>query len=456
MKRQVPKAETDLQSALRPLPSARDEAVRLLAARWVFPVSGPPIPHGAVAIRAGRIVAVGPAAELGAAWPEASRLDLPQAAILPGLVNCHTHLELSGGFPHPANGSFSAWLVALIERRRRIPVAAQAAAAEVGARTLLATGTTSVGEVSTTGQSLVPLLRLGLRGVLYREILGLAPGEAGARCGAARADIAAMRRAARRGLLRIGLAPHSPYSLSEELFRECRAMMVGTGLPACIHAAESAEEVEFVTTGRGAIPDRLYAAVGCAVPPPRRPAESPIAYLDALGILALRPLLVHAVHVDGADIRRMARYGVRVAHCPRSNARLSGAVAPVPELLSGGVPVGLGTDSLASVPTLDLWDEMRAALAVHGGRLRPSQILEMATLGGARGLGLGDEIGSLEAGKRADLIAVSAREVAGSDPEGSLLTGTRGQDVLLCLVDGQVRHHRLSNLRRSLGTPLGA
>lgn len=418
--------------------SRASTGMRILTARWVFPVSGPPVPHGAVAIQAGRIVAVGPAAELGAAWPEAGRLDLPEAAILPGLVNCHTHLELSGCFPHPANGSLSAWLAALIERRRGIPVAAQAAAAEAGARTLLATGTTSVGEVSTTGQSLGPLLRLGLRGVVYREILGLAPGEAVARSEAARADIEAMRRAARGGLLRIGLSPHSPYSLSEELFRECRAMTAGTGLPSCIHAAESAEEVQFVTTGRGAIPDRLYAAAGCGVPPPRRPAGSPIAYLDALGILALRPLLVHAVHVDGADIRRMARYGIPVAHCPRSNARLSGAVAPVPELLNQGVPVGLGTDSLASVPTLDLWDEMRAALAAHGGRLGPCQILEMATLGGAKGLGLGDEIGSLEAGKRADLIAVSARGVAGSDPEGRLVAGTRGEDVWLSMIEGKI------------------
>jgi 5-methylthioadenosine/S-adenosylhomocysteine deaminase len=215
-------------------------------------------------------------------------------------------------------------------------------------------------------------------------------------------------------------------------------------LPSCIHAAESAEEVEFLATGRGAIADLLYPAVGCRVPPARSPARSPIEYLDSLGALTWRPLLVHAVHVDAADIQRMLGRGACVAHCPRSNARLSDGTAPVAEFLARGIPVGLGTDSLASVPTLDLWDEMRAA--AQAGGLTPSQILEMATLGGARALGLADQVGSLAVGKRADLIAVSARVVAASDPVGSLLSETRGENVVLSLVDGQVRHHRLAEV----------
>jgi len=423
-----------------------DPVARILTARWVFPVSAPPIAEGAVAIRGGRIVGVGRRADLVAAWPGASRLDLPEAAILPGLVNCHTHLELSGLSPQVADGTFSSWLVALIEKRRGVPIAQQAAAAEAGARRLIESGTTCVGDVSTAGQSLAPLLGVGLRGVVYREILGLRAEEAEWRRDAAQADLRAMEQAARSGLIRVGLSPHSPYSLSEELFRECAAVLSGSRLPCCIHAAESLEEAEFLSTGRGAIPDLLYPAVGCRVPPVRRRAESPIAYLDALGILACGPMLIHAVHADGTDIRRMARSGVSVAHCPRSNARLSGGLAPVADFLARGIPVGLGTDSLASVPTLDLWDEMRAALAAHGGRLAPRQVLEMATLGGARALGLADRVGSLDAGKRADLIAVSGRAVAASDPVGSLLAGTRGEEVLLCLVDGEVRYRRLEGM----------
>lgn len=420
--------------------------MRLLSADWVFPVSSPPIADGAVAIREGQIVALGTRADLRAAWPGASRWDLPQAALLPGLVNCHTHLELSGLSQPVANHAFASWLVALIERRRALPLADQAAAALAGARQLIQSGTTCVGEVSSSGQSLAALRSLGLRGLVYREVLGLAPEEAEARIEAARDELGAMQEAVRGGLLRVGLSPHSPYSLSEDLFRACGAMLLRWPLPCCIHAAESAEEVEFLSAGQGPIADLLYPAVGCRTPPPRRRARGPIEYLDALGALVWRPLLIHAVHIDQPDIRRMASRGVSVAHCPRSNARLSDGMAPVADLLAHGIPVGLGTDSLASVPTLDLWDEMRTAAVAHAGRLTPSRILEMATLGGARSLGLADRVGDLASGKRADLIAVSARAVAASDPVGSLIAGTRGEDVLLSLVDGEVRHHRLAEV----------
>ncbi len=420
-----------------------EPGVRLLTSGWVFPVCSPPIADGAVAVQGGRIIGVGSRRDLAAAYPAADRWDLGEAALLPGLVNCHTHLELSLLPPPGGNGTFAEWLVRLIERRRQLDLAVQAAAALAGAHTLLETGTTCVGEVSTAGQSLASLRRLGLRGVVYREILGLTPGEAKDRLQVARADLRNMQETARGTLLRVGLSPHSPYGLSEELFRACGEVLEGAGMPCCIHAAESQEEVEFLDAGEGTIPRLLYPAVGCRIPPPRRRARSPIEYLHGLGALAWRPLLIHAVHVTAADIRRMAAARAGVAHCPRSNARLSGGVAPVPAFLAAGIAVGLGTDSLASAPTLELWDEMRAALAVHAGRLTPAAVLEMATLGGARALGLADRVGSLEVGKRADLIAVAGGAVAASDPAGSLIAGTRGEDVWLTLVEGESRHHRV-------------
>lgn len=413
----------------------------LLLARWVFPVGRPPISNGGVAIRGGAILGVGPRREVLAAWPGAGRLELGEAGLLPGLVNCHTHLELSGPPVAPPDGSFARWLIAVIRQRQQTPLAAQEAQAGVNARGLLASGTTAVGEVSSTGQSLGPLLRAGLRGILFREVLGLDPGEAPARAEAARSDLERLGREARQSLLRIGLSPHSPYGLSEELFAACRALARAAEAPCCIHAAESRDEAALVAGGGGPLPDLLYPAVGQA-PPPRRRAATPVAYLEALGMLDGEPLLIHAVHVDGEDRRRLASRGVRVAHCPRSNARLSGAVAPVPAYLREGIPVGLGTDSLASAPTLDLWDEMRAALAAQGGRLAPAQVLEMATLGGARALGLADVVGTLQAGKRADLVAVTAEGIEPSDPAGSLIAGTRGADVLLTMVEGRILHRR--------------
>jgi 5-methylthioadenosine/S-adenosylhomocysteine deaminase len=424
-----------------PTDDGRD-TMRLISGRWVFPVASPPISDGAVLIRAGKIVEVGRRAEMEATCPSINRWDLGDAALLPGLVNCHTHLELSRP-PQPiGNGGFTDWLVALIEWRRQLSLDSQARAAEDGARRLLRTGTTCVGEVSSSGQSLIPLLREGLRGVVYREILGLQPEEAENRLEAAWADIQAMQRAAVGSLLHIGLSPHSPYGLSEELFEACHVVLLGTRIPACIHAAESRDEVQFLATGEGPIPRLLYPAVGCTSPPARRQFRSPVGYLHRLGALAWRPLLIHAVYADREDRHRMAASGVRVAHCARSNARLTGEVAPVHGYLKEGVPVGLGTDSLASVPTLDMWEEMGAVVDAHLGRLSPSEVLEMATLGGARALNLADQVGSLEPGKRADLVAVPAGPVVPADPFGSLIDGTRGEDVLLTLVDGEVRHSR--------------
>ncbi len=416
-----------------------DPAVRLLSARWLFPIAVPPIPDGAVAIRGGKLAAVGSRRDVGRAFPGATQWDLGEAALLPGLVNCHTHLELSAiASPGPAD-SFASWAVRLIETRRALPPGVLAAGTRAAATELLHSGTTCVGDISSAGESLGPLRSLGLRGVVFRELLGLPSEEAEARAEAARLGLQTMREAAG-NRLKIGLSPHSPYSLSEELFQACGRLLRSQPLPCMIHAAESPEEATFLATGGGPIAERLYPAVGCLRPPRRERAQSPIAYLSARGALAWRPILVHAVHVDAEDIRLIVEAGASVAHCPRSNARLSRGVAPVGEFLQCGVPVGLGTDSRASAPNLNLWEEMRAALAAQAGRLGPEQVLELATLGGARVLGMSERIGSLEPGKCADLIAVPADPVEAANPVASLIAGTAGDGLLFNMVEGEVCH----------------
>jgi cytosine/adenosine deaminase-related metal-dependent hydrolase len=414
-----------------------DGVLRLLAARWVFPITAPPIADGAVVIASGRLAAVGSRRDLTRAFPAAARWDLGEAALLPGLINCHTHLELGAIVSPVPEESFVTWVVRLIEARRAMSPEVLAAAALAAGRAALRTGTTCVGDISSNGESLAPLRSLGLRGVVFREVLGLPAEEAATRALAAREALSAMRGAAG-SRLGVGLSPHSPYSLSEELFRACGAILHSERVPCAIHVAESPEEVELLATGGGPILARLYPAVGCVRPPRRERARSPVAYLSAQRALGWRPILVHAVHVDAEDSRLIACSGASVAHCPRSNARLSRGLAPVPEFLRRGIPVGLGTDSLASAPSLSLWDEMRAALAVHAGQLTPKQVLEIATLGGARALGMSDRVGSLEAGKSADLIAVPASPVEAADPVGSLLAGTAGDGVLLSMVEGEV------------------
>jgi 5-methylthioadenosine/S-adenosylhomocysteine deaminase len=414
----------------------------VLTAPWLFPIAGPPVQDGAVRIEGDRIVAVGARREVSAAG--AVREELEDAAILPGLVNCHTHLEL-GAAGQVAAPAFVDWLLAVRARRAALPASAQAAAAAAAARALLAAGVTCVGDVSTAGLSPAALAAAGLRGVVYREVLGVEPERAAGLLQAARVELAAMPSGGA-WLLR-GLSPHSPYACSEPLLRGAARLAARARVRVCMHVAESGEEREYLAAGTGDIPARLYPAVG-APPPPRRRARSPVAYLDALGAMPAQALLVHAVHLDAEDLPRLRRRRARVAHCPRSNALLSGGVAPVPALLAAAIPVGLGTDSLAGVSTLDLWDEMRAALAAQGGRLDAAAVLRMATLGGATCLGLERWVGSLEPGKLADLAVVSAAAVTPRAPEASLVATTGAGDVRLVLLGGAAR------VRRAEATPV--
>jgi len=406
-------------------------------AAWVYPVSAPPIRDGAVAVQGGRLLAVGQRRDLASLG--GMRQDLGAAAILPGLVNCHTHLELTA-LPPLAATAFVPWVLELLQKRRSLAPSAVGRGIETGAEALLRSGTTCVGDVSSRGESLPVLRRLGLRGVVFRELLGLPLCEADARLRAAREDVDRLQAEAAGSGLRPGLAPHSAYALSESLLVAAAGWLRAAALPACIHVAESPAEVEFLATGRGPIPGALYPAVNCQTPPPRRPARSPVAYLAALDAVPRGALVVHGVHVDAADCEILRRQEVTVAHCPRSNARLAEGGAPLSAFRRAGIPVGLGTDSLASAPSLDLWDEMRAVLASDPDG--PRAVLQMATQGGAAALGLRDEIGCLAPGKRADLIAVEAGHVQSKDPIGSLLAGTRGEDVLLTIVDGTCRYVR--------------
>ncbi|HTX54064.1 MAG TPA: amidohydrolase family protein [Candidatus Baltobacteraceae bacterium] len=402
--------------------------MRLLIAGWVFPISQPPIPDGAIAIEAGAIVAVGARTELRRRFPQAQRTEFPDAALLPGLINCHTHLELPVDPDHGPE-PFVPWVVRLIARRRGADPDTATQTADAGVQALLRSGTTTVADVSTTGCSAEPIRRAALRAMVFREVLGVQASQAAERIGAAAEAIRKLQDATRGSRVTIGISPHSPYGLSEPLLDACRRLVVDNALPTTIHAAESPAEVAYVRDGTGPIPDILYPAVGCPEPLPRRSARSPIAYLDSFGLLE-RALVVHAVHVDEADGRLLAARGARVVHCPRSNRRLSEGEAPVAMLQAHGIPVGLGTDSLASSASLDLWDEMRAV------DLPAAQALALATLGGARALGWDRQIGSITPGKRADLIAVSADALRGSHPEVGLLECTRNVEMLWSMVEG--------------------
>jgi len=410
--------------------------MKLLAARLVFPIASPPLPEGALLIQDGIILEVGGRRDLEQHHPSVPVEDLGDAALLPGLVNVHTHLELSA-LKGTLQGPFLDWLIQLIERKKSLDGRFYLRSATQGVRDLIRGGTTSVGEITSTGTSFEVLRRSGLRGVVYYEALGLDPLQAGGIAKRVEEEIEGMRREAG-GLLKVGLSPHAPYSLSEPLLARLADLARRLRLPVAVHLAESEAEIRYIKEGTGPFRERLLKKVGREQPSHEIRGETPVGLLHRHGLLSPSTLAAHAVHVEKEDVERLASSGAGVAHCPRSNHLLGNGTAPVPEYLARGITVGLGTDSLASNESLSLWDEMRFALTLHGGRLSPETVLKMATIEGAKVLGLSREVGSLEPGKRADLIAVRLRHLDEEDPEGSLVTSVHDGDLLLTMVDGRV------------------
>lgn len=399
----------------------------VLSADWVLPVSSPPIERGAVAIEDGRIAAVGPATELG----RGTRYE--GAAILPGLVNAHSHLEYAVYAGFGDGLPFTPWLALHVERKARIAIPEMEAIARLGAAQCLAAGITTVGDCSYSGAAATACAELGLRAIVYLEVFGLESTEQiQSRYEAHRERVAASLPQR----VRLGISPHSLYTASLSLWEEAAAL----GVPMATHLAESEAEVEWLRDGTGPLAEHL---------PPG--TATFLVELAERGLLGSRLLAAHCVHLSAEEIELLARHGVAVAHCPRSNALLGCGVAPLAELRAAGLRVGIGTDSPASTPSFDIWEEIRTALYLARARarrpdaLRAAEALELATLGSAAALGLADEIGSLEPGKRADLAVVS---LAGSpflpweDPAAAVVLGGSPERVLTTVVDGEVRYVR--------------
>jgi 5-methylthioadenosine/S-adenosylhomocysteine deaminase len=397
------------------------------SADWVLPVDGDPVADGAVAVEDGRIAAVGTAEELG----EGERF--AEAVIVPGLVNAHSHLEYAVYAGFGDGLAFGPWIRLHIERKVRLEWPDHMAVARLGAAECLRSGVTTIADASYSGAAAVAAGELGLSGIVYLEVFGSDP----ARAEELRERLAALERE-RGELVSLGVSPHAPYSVSPALY----AAVYALGRPVATHVAESDDELDYLLRGEGPI-----AAVSEVDPP----GTTSVRHLAAESLLGAHVVAAHCVKVDAAEIALLAEHDVAVAHCPRSNALLGCGIAPLGELRAAGLRIGLGTDSPASTPSFDMFEEMRTAVyAARARERRPdallaSEALELATLGGAGALGLGDEVGSLAPGKRADLAVVS---LAGSpylpweDPAVAVVFGGGPDRVLLTLVAGEARYEK--------------
>jgi cytosine/adenosine deaminase-related metal-dependent hydrolase len=290
---------------------------------------------------------------------------------------------------------------------------------------------------------------LGVRGIMYQEVFGPAAAQHDASMAGLEAAIERLQPWTN-DLVALGVSPHAPYTVHDDLMIDASAFAVRRGLPVAIHLAESKAEIEFLREGEGPFAAALRARGIDVV----RRSHSPVHWLVELGVVVAHPLLIHCVQVDATDIDFIAESGCPVAHCPASNAKLGHGIAPILEMLGKDVVVGLGSDSMASNNMMDLLAEARQAALmqnVSAGRpdaLGAREALELATIGGARALGLGLRVGSLEAGKDADLAAFPldvARGTPTFEPETALVYGLAGTTARLVCVAGRelVRDGRL-------------
>jgi len=408
-------------------------------ARWVLPITQPPIENGTVVERDGRITYVGPRANA----PAGDDYDLGDAVLLPGLVNTHTHLELTAMRGFLEDLDFADWIDKLRQSRNEILDASLLLdSAKFGIIEGLEAGITTYADTCSSGVAMQAMRELDVRGIMYQEVFGPDP----ARCDASMSDLTKQLdtfEPQRTDLVALGVSPHAPYTVSDPLYAAAAKLAIKRRLPLAMHIAEGAAEEEIVVRGEGPFAER-WRKRGIEV---KKRARSPIALLEKHDVLQAGSLLIHCVRVDDGDMTTIARHGCSVAHCPASNAKFGHGVAPLLPLLAAGIPVGIGSDSVASNNRMDILDEARLAVLIHRGAARrhdafgAHQALELATIGGARALRLDDKIGSLEAGKEADLAAFSVdipRTTPLGDPYSAAIFALPGRSARLVTVRGKV------------------
>ena len=390
-------------------------------AAWVLPVATPPIRDGWVEVAGGVVTDVGAPATLPRDRP-ARAVRLPAHAVLPGLVNAHTHLELSGlRGAVPRTGSMPEWARAVMAGRAR-PAVGSAAAVGAAVDEMRRAGTALVGDVANTRESMAALRGGPVAAVVFREALGFDAGDAEA--DATAAALSAERAAGADDHVRVAIAAHAPYSVSPALFRAL-AGAAGSG-PRSVHVAESAEELELLRAGTGvwrAILEERGRWRADWVPP----RSAPVAYLDTLGWVGPHTLIVHGVHLTPTEIDRIATAGATLVACPRSNAWTGAGTPPIARFYAAGARVAVGTDSLASAPDLNVFAEI-AMMRRLAPSVPASALLASATAVGASALGGGDRFGVIAPSRPASLIAVELRG-ATDNVEEYLLSGIEPDSV---------------------------
>lgn len=451
----------------------------ILLGRWIVPISAPYFENGAVVVEQDRILDLGPSASIQEKYPQHEIRNYPNAAILPGFVNVHTHLELTVLRGYLENLPFWNWIQKLTRTKYQVLTYDElVVSALLGALEAIRAGVTTVADPMDLGASLEAVLTSGLRAVLYQECFSPKEEEAGRVLEALQKKVEGLKERVdrwpesgsslvsidkqfstglangerRKARLTLGVSPHAPYTVSPSLFQKVHAYASTEGFPVCIHAAESEVEMQLLERGLGPIM-QSYRMRGVDWHPPEC---SPVQYLHQLGVITNSTLLVHCVHLKEDDYKIIESEKASVAHCPKSNWKLGHGYMNLKAMRQHQIRLGIGSDSVASNNNMDLFEEMRFALfnpswleaALAGADRKASGItfgaedgLRMATLGGAEALGMSSQIGSIEIGKQADLIAVDLSQphtLPVFSPVTALVLSARASDVSMTMVGGEL------------------
>ena len=426
----------------------------LLFAQFIFPVTSEPIVGGAVLVRDGKIVDVGSADMLKLRYPDEETVDFGAAALMPGLVDLHTRLDQAVMRGLINDEPFAKWVVSCAEYTSRLEAPDLYESAILGGLDALSSGITTVADSTVSSATCRAMQELGLRGVVYRQVAAMDKQRIDYAMRAAENDIAKWQAKVDPDRIKIGISPGAVYFNHPAVFGRVSEFATREDLPVAMRLAGSREEFNFVMYGSSmfSVHTMHNAARGYVEIPPWLPTGvTPVRYALNWGAFeSPNVMMVHAVHVNDDDIQKMRAYDVSVCVCPRANAQLGRGTAPLGDFLQAGLRVGFGTDSPAATDSTDMISETRMCMLIQRATdrrlfLESAKVLELATLGGARALKMDDAIGSIDIGKRADLIAVdmsSSHHSAGIDPVSTVVNTCSASDVIMTMVDGKVLYEK--------------
>ncbi len=420
----------------------------LLTARWVLPISKPPIENGAVLVEGDKILDVGELDELSSKYPKASVKDLGLSVIMPGFVDAHSHLEYSVFRGSCDDLAFSHWKLQVTEKSRLLSEEDWLTSARLGALEAIASGITSIADTTNTGASLTAAKEAGLSGLIFCEVMGMDNSKVDEIVTEAKKKIKAWRKETEETAIEIGVSPYSVYAVSPPLFQAVSHLAKEEGLTVSFHLAGSPDEVEFVKYGSSPLATRYLKEMGWDGLLWQPMGVSPVKYVEQWDVLESgRVIAVHCVQVDDNDIDVLKKYGVSVVHCPKCSAKLGMGIAPLAKFISRGIKVAIGMDSPASNNTMDMFDEMRIGLLLQRGKeakvdsFSAETFIRMATLGGAEVLGMDSKAGSLDKGKDANIIAVDISNTHSNltcNPYSSLVYTANQEDVIFSMIGGKI------------------